>query len=151
MLVFVLLADFYSFCGFCISKVSLKKSDQKIVLIASITILMVCTPLIFISKNLFLFMIICENLFLFARISSYLWSSVRISSFLWESVWTLRICENPFLFMIICENLLAYLLLFTVFLKISKHMNSIVMIMIICWLRMYQFYVFLLWILFICV
>ena len=86
-------------CFLCHKKFKKKKKNE-FVLIASFTILLRCTPstplienyfspnlapiffitsiyfylcaLIFICKNLFLFMIICENLFFFAIICSYL-------------------------------------------------------------------------------
>ena len=111
-----------------------KKKRLEIGLIASFTILLMCTsyqPAFrkFICAHVFLFVIIWENLF-----------------FLWESFWILLICENLFLFMIICVNLL--------FLSVYEHKSAYEchhskqifyhqnMVMIFCWFCMFPFYVF---------
>ena len=87
---FCFLVGFGLICVFVRSKSFCKKKKKKnwleIILIASFTILLTCTPL-----NLPI-----ENLFVLTYF--YLWSSVRI----------FFICENFFLFMIICVNLCFY-------------------------------------------
>ena len=88
---------------------------EKVVLIASIAILLIWTPLnppmVFFTKLFYLHApsFKCVNL---------LWSFVRISSFcqnlslfVCESFWTLLICENIFLFMIICQNLFLFMII----------------------------------------
>ena len=48
------------------------------------------------------------------------------SLLIWENIFLfIMICGNLVLFMIICENLLEYLLLFIIFVKISKCTNTI--------------------------
>ena len=89
MLPCLFLFTYMRFVLFVLLKFSRKKKMKrfKIVLIASFTLLLTCTPLNLPIENLF------------ARTYFYLWSSVRIFPF----------CENLlnlFLFMIICENLL---------------------------------------------
>ena len=100
--------------------------------------------LIFICKNFFLFMIVCENLFLFMIICenlfffvmiflnpSYLWKSLLIGGHLWESF------NTSFDFYSLYENKEAYE--YHHLKQIFYHRN---MIMIFCWLRIFQFYVF---------
>ena len=100
---FCILALFFHWKSFLKRKIN----KQKIVLIASFTILLMCTPsthlwrvylhalilISFIHDHLWVFlsMIICENLFLSLRISSYLHASIFA-------------CENHFLSIIINEN-----------------------------------------------
>ena len=88
----------------------------EIVLIASFTILLACTPI-----NL---LIEC----LFVRTYLYLWSSVRISSF-YENLSYLYFLSHY-------ENKLVY---------DSHHLNQVFyhqnLIMIFCWFRMFQVYV----------
>ena len=133
---------FACYVFFCVAKISLKKSWNcpEFVLIASFTVLPLCTPFNPLVQNYFLPIFFfylhvpifnCVNiLWLFVRISSLsenLFFFLRIflnPSYLWESL-LMIICENLFLFMIIYENLLAHPLLFTVFMKISMHMNTI--------------------------
>ena len=107
-----------------------KINRLKIALITSYTILLTCTPInppienlfvctyfylcesLIISENLFLFMIISENLF-------YSWSSVKI--------YFLSLYENKLVYE---SNYLK---------QIFYHQNTI---MIFCWFRIFQFYLF---------
>ena len=152
---------------YCIWNFFFKKFG--IVLIASITILLTCTTLNPPMKNYFLSSCFYLHASIFNCVN-LLWSYFRISSFyenvvfLQESFWNLLICENLFLYMIICENLFLFMItcenlleyLFAFYSlfenkqvyechhlkQIFYHQNLIV---IFRWLRMFQFYVFLLW------
>ena len=122
----------------------------------------------FICMHLFLSLRISSYSRSFVRIFSFLRESFLIYDHLWESIlfsenffWTLLICENLllfmiiyenlFLFMIVCKNLLEHILAFYNLCEnrqayehhhlrcIFHHQN---MIIIFCWLYMFEFYVF---------
>ena len=112
---------YFSFCYlvctcfvfFVLEKFLLKKIE--LVLIASFTILVICTPLnpsikIYFSPIFFFFA--CTYFDLWESLIIICKKSFLIYDHLQEFFWTLLICENLFIFMIICENLLEHIFAF---------------------------------------
>ena len=143
LLVFILSISFHLFCAFCVAKRFLKKF--KLVFETSYIILLMFTPLnspifhqiyhqILWSRALFLFICtyspllelirICENIFFLVGIFESVLFSVE--NWFFKSLWKQASVEY---YHLIC---------------IFHHQN---VIMVFCWLHVFQFYVFLLWIL----
>ena len=136
---------------FVLQKFFLEKFE--FVLIASFTILLMCTTIDPLFKYLFflpylaplfllhLIIFIWVHLFLSVRVSSYLWESLLIYDRLWESflirdhMW--ESFRTTSCFLNLCENKQAYEQ--HDLRCVCHHQN---MIMIFCWLHMFQFCVF---------
>ena len=112
-----------------------KKNWLEIVLIASYTILVICTPInppiegFFVRTYFYLWSSVRISFFMGIFLNPYLWESLLIYDHLWESI-----------FLSLYENKLVYE--FHHLKQIFYHQN---MIMILYWFRMFQVYIFLLW------